>query len=122
MPRGFALICGIAFNRLVVLPLLPLVIMRVQAGAVPDDERAIAPAVAAPSGFPSWTVPLLFAEWWIEYRKPRRRRRPAATRPGGCARGPGGPRSRLRTTNPDGTLERPRPASSLIREGFRSPR
>ncbi|MFL1381893.1 DUF2306 domain-containing protein [Nocardiopsis protaetiae] len=77
MLRSFALIYGIAFNRVIILFLLPFLILQVEAGVIPDDEQALAMAMGAPSSFLSWIVPLLFVEWWIKYRKPRRRRRPA---------------------------------------------
>ncbi|CAL9383061.1 hypothetical protein SUDANB121_01107 [Nocardiopsis dassonvillei] len=78
MLRSFALIYGIAFNRVVIALLIPFVLVQVQAGTIPDDEQAIAMAVAPASSFLSWVVPLLFVEWWIKYRRPRRSRRQAA--------------------------------------------
>jgi uncharacterized membrane protein YozB (DUF420 family) len=77
MLRSFALIYGIAFNRVVMLVLLPLMLMQVEAGTIAADGHSMALAGAAPASFLSWIVPLLFVEWWLKYRKPRRRRRPA---------------------------------------------
>ncbi|MDE3723628.1 DUF2306 domain-containing protein [Nocardiopsis sp. N85] len=77
MLRSFALIYGIAFNRVVILLLLPLAILQARTGAIPNTEAAITLAIAPASSFLSWVVPLLFVEWWIKYRGPRGRRRPA---------------------------------------------
>ncbi|SHK40307.1 Predicted membrane protein [Nocardiopsis flavescens] len=78
MLRSFALIYGIAFNRVVLVLLIPLALLGVDPEVPAEDPMALAPVVAAPSSFLSWIVPLLFVEWWIKYRGPRRRRPAAA--------------------------------------------
>lgn len=78
MLRSFALIYGIAFNRVVLALLLPLLVLRSGPGALDADPHEIGMAIGPASGFLSWIVPLLAVEWWLQYRRPRRRRPAAA--------------------------------------------
>ncbi|WP_017586879.1 DUF2306 domain-containing protein [Nocardiopsis ganjiahuensis] len=74
MLRSFALVYGIAFNR--VLHVLLLVITAPRVDTVHGgDFEAMSLDLGAASGFLSWILPLLFVEWWLQYRKPRRRAR-----------------------------------------------
>lgn len=78
MLRSFALIYGIAFNRVIIFLLMPIAVLQASPEALAGDPRELGMAIAPASSFLSWLVPLLFVEWWIKYRRPRRRRRPAA--------------------------------------------
>jgi uncharacterized membrane protein YozB (DUF420 family) len=73
MLRSFALVYGIAFNR-VVIPVLMLAELPRLEAVHGGDLQALGMAVAPASGFLSWVLPLLFVEWWLQYRRPRGRR------------------------------------------------
>ncbi|WP_460746194.1 DUF2306 domain-containing protein [Nocardiopsis oceani] len=84
MLRSFVLVYAIALNRVIVFALIlglwPFV--DVQDGA---DMAEVGLAIAPASSFLSWILPLLLVEWWLQYRKPRRRTRHArATRENGA--------------------------------------
>jgi hypothetical protein len=76
MLRSFALVYGIAFNRILHL----LLVLAMSPGVDAEhggDLTALSLELGAASGFLSWILPLLFLEWWLKYRKPRRRSRHA---------------------------------------------
>lgn len=75
MLRSFALVFGIAFNRVLLVVLMLIMLPRVETGG---DADAMGLAVGPASGFLSWVIPLLAVEWWLKYRRPRRRVRQAA--------------------------------------------
>lgn len=84
MLRSFVLVYAIALNRVIVFALIlglwPF--LDVQEGV---DMAEVGLAIAPASSFLSWILPLLFVEWWLQYRKPRRRTRHArATRENGA--------------------------------------
>ncbi|GAA1074590.1 DUF2306 domain-containing protein [Nocardiopsis metallicus] len=76
MLRSFALVYGIAFNRIPHLLLVLAMSPRVDA-EYGGDLTAMSLEPGAGSGFLSWILPLLFLEWWLKYHKPRRRSRHA---------------------------------------------
>ncbi|GHC86427.1 hypothetical protein GCM10007079_29740 [Nocardiopsis terrae] len=78
MLRSFALVYGIAFNRVLHVLLVMITAPRVDT-VYGGDFEAMSLDLGAASGFLSWILPLLFVEWWIKYRKPRRRSRRART-------------------------------------------
>ncbi|MFD6953551.1 hypothetical protein A6A08_26085 [Nocardiopsis sp. TSRI0078] len=78
MLRSFALLYGIALNRVVIVVMLLVSLPRLEA-SYGGDEAALTEAIAPASSFLSWVLPLLFVEWWLQYRRPRRRRTGAAT-------------------------------------------
>lgn len=76
MLRSFALIYGIAFNRVLLIVLMTIMSPRLDT-VYDGDFGALALDVGAASGFLSWVLPLLFVEWWLKYHRRARRRRPS---------------------------------------------
>ncbi|MBB6121158.1 DUF2306 domain-containing protein [Nocardiopsis algeriensis] len=74
MLRSFALVFGIALNRVVLVVLLMAMLPQADS-AFGGDAHALGVALAPASSFLSWVLPLLFTEWWLQYRRPRRRPR-----------------------------------------------
>lgn len=74
MLRSFALVYGIAFNRVLHIILLMVMTPRLETSQRGEIE-AMSLELGAASGFLSWILPLLFVEWWLKYRKPHRRDR-----------------------------------------------
>lgn len=76
MLRSFALIYGIAFNRVLLIVLMMIMSPRLET-VYGGDFDALGLDVGVASGFLSWVLPLLFVEWWLKYRRrPRRERNP----------------------------------------------
>ncbi|RKS09481.1 putative membrane protein DUF2306 [Nocardiopsis sp. Huas11] len=77
MLRSFVLLYAIGFNRVVIVLLVLVALPRLDT-AYDGDLDALIFGIAPASSFLSWLLPLLFVEWWLKYRRPRRRaRRPA---------------------------------------------
>ncbi|WP_159942469.1 MULTISPECIES: DUF2306 domain-containing protein [unclassified Nocardiopsis] len=74
MLRSFALLFGIAFDRVIII-LLILLAMPGLESAYGGDEAVLAATIAPAASFLSWVLPLLCVEWWLQYRRPRRRSR-----------------------------------------------
>ncbi|GAB2501635.1 DUF2306 domain-containing protein [Nocardiopsis aegyptia] len=72
MLRSFALVFGIAFNRVLLIVLILVMLPRVDT-VYGGDVDAMGLALGPASGFLSWIIPLLAVEWWLKYRRPRRR-------------------------------------------------
>ena len=74
MIRSFALTTSIILNRVVAVAVYLILLPRLQT-AFAGNETWFVQATAGITGWLSWTLALLAAEWWLE----RSARRPAMT-------------------------------------------